>query len=121
LKKKPNLIIFLVYLNRYKTLLQKTNTRNAILLSWRADLNMNRKAQSVNMIAILLMIFIVAIVGTALIPSIADSTATATASSGIVDTPSQTLLNLNILMYALLIMGSVVGLAFLLMKYIGLV
>jgi hypothetical protein len=82
---------------------------------------MNKKGQSVNMIAILLMIFIVAVVGTALLPSLADSTATATSSSGIVDTPSETLLSLNILMYALLIMGIVVGLVFLLMRYVGLV
>lgn len=82
----------------------------------------NNKRGQTGLISLLVVMFIIVIVGTALIPTIAQQTGTATADGNLsLSAPSVTLLNLNTLMYAILILASVSGIGFLIMRYVGLV
>lgn len=85
-------------------------------------MKLNRKAQQVSLISLLIMIFIVAIIGTSLIVPISDTT-NATISDGNISAsqPSVTLLSFNTLMFTLLILSGVVGLSFLTMRLVGLI
>jgi hypothetical protein len=81
---------------------------------------MNNKGQY-SYVGILIMIFIIIIVGGALLSPIASNTATAQATAGISNTPSSTLIGLNVLMYSLLILCSVSGLVYLILYLSGFV
>lgn len=78
--------------------------------------------EEVGFIGLFVMVFIVAVVGTSLISPIAQETGNAVADGNISTSPaSVTLLNLNTLMYSILILGSVAGLTFLGLRLSGLV
>lgn len=81
----------------------------------------NNKGQT-GMIGWLVVIFIVVIVGTALLPSVAQNVGTATADGNMSSQPAAvTVISLSTLMYVLLIVGSVVGLVMLGLRAIGMI
>lgn len=62
-----------------------------------------------NIIGLSLLIFIIALVGTSLAPTVAQQVGTASGSEGIDGTASETILSLTTLMYALLVALSVIA------------
>lgn len=72
-----------------------------------------------NFTSLLVMGFIFVIVGTALLPSLAQNVGTAQAETGIINTPSSTILGLSTLMFVLIILSAISLIVFIGLRYLG--